>query len=214
MNLDLPLPLYVARELGYAVFTKGELNLNVIGIRTSETQAGSFDDWLTASYNVGGAPFVNWWRGTTDPGAYYLGERKKWLNEAGVAILAPGQYRGAYEIGPHGRSRYEALVQRGPVKVFRDTDLDTELDFAPQSIDEGHFGINIHASSMSPYTDDSDKSNARVGPWSGGCQVFARNHDFVQFMALVKRSMKTYGKRLSYTLITEAQIRDVLGRPA
>jgi len=44
----------------------------------------------------------------------------------GTAILVPGQYRGAYALGYHfGKP---ALQQVGNLKLFRDNDLDEQLD--------------------------------------------------------------------------------------
>ena len=65
------------------------------------------------------------WPITTDPGLYWL---ENPMNVDGTAILAPGQYRGAYRIGKH-RDDYQAVVQTGgEVAVYRDDDRNALLD--------------------------------------------------------------------------------------
>jgi len=116
------------------------------------------------------------------------------LNVSGTAILVPGQYRGVYKIGKH-RGQYEALVQLGGrVKVYRDRNKDEVLDMNPDTADEGYFGINIHKAGT---------QSTEVNKWSAGCQVFANEYDFRQFMNLVKRSAELWGETFTYTLVDE-----------
>ena len=83
------------------------------------------------------------------------------MNDKGVAILKPGQYRGSHTIGLH-QGKYEALKQGGKVKVYRDANRDMNYD--EKVIQEGVFGINIHkAGANSTYVEN----------WSEGCQVFS-----------------------------------------
>jgi hypothetical protein len=185
-------------QLGYKVFTNGKYNLNVIGIRKSEGQANIFDDELHLIYKDESGWVDRWWTITTDPGHYYLMSEDKQLNPAGTAILVPGQYRGVYKISRHGKSRYEALCQRnGKVKVWRDGNLDDQVDYGDNE-EEGYFGINIHAASSSPYKRDQVKDE--VGVWSAGCQVFKSTIDFRSFMKIVR---KQTSKAYTYTLLDE-----------
>jgi len=209
--MNAPLLLLRVAAMGHKVFTTGNLNLNIIGIRTSEVQAGAFDDWMTVTFRRDDAWVTRWWRCTTDPGRYYLERPDRWMNEKGVAGLVPDQYRSVYKIGLHGKSQYEALCQRnGPVKVYRDNDGDDQLDYDPATIQTGSFGINIHASSSSPYEGDKDRTGDRVGAWSAGCQVFARECDFREFMGLCRESRTLWGELFTYTLITEAHLQRTL----
>lgn len=61
-----------------------------------------------------------------DPGRAWL--TLGWGGPGGTAILCPGQYVDAYEVGNHN-GKYEALLQGRPVKVWRDYDRDGKLDF-------------------------------------------------------------------------------------
>jgi len=135
---------------------------------------------------------------TTDPGKYWL---ENPINPKGTAILVPGQYLGTWKLGKH-QGKYEALVQRKPVKVWRDNNKDSVIDYpyAHAQVSEGYFGINIHRSN--PY----DKSYV-VDRWSAGCQVFQAIDDYKEFMDLCKSSSDLYGNSFSYTLVTEEELR-------
>ena len=114
--------------LGLSVFTDGDWNLNIVGIRKNNGTPDSYDDWLHVLFKVDGAWRDRFWPVTTDPGLYYLMSKDRQINPAGTAVLVPGQYRGAYKIAKHGKSGYEALCQRnGKVKVWRDNNHDDNL---------------------------------------------------------------------------------------
>ena len=136
----LPPILQAVQSKGFKVFTDGDYNLNITGIRSPERVANAFDDRLCVTYKLNDMWNTETFEITTDPGSPYL---LKPINNYGCAILVPGQYRGAYSIGKH-RGQYLALIQTGKVKVFRDNDRDNILDMDPETIQDGYFGINIH----------------------------------------------------------------------
>lgn len=178
------------RKLGYRFFTNGDYNLNIIGIRNKQLNTNTFNDELHLIYKVGGKWVDNRFEITTEPGFRLL---KNPMNSKGCAILVPGQYNGCYQLGLH-KGKYTALVQRAPVKVYRDSNRDTIVDMNPRTIDEGYFGINIHKAG----TDSKIVDN-----WSGGCQVFKREVDFNKFIEVCKRSSKLYGNKFTYTLLND-----------
>lgn len=192
--------LYNFQELfkrkGYAYFTKGAYNLNIIGIRTNHNNkvTNKFDDFLVVIYNnEKGREIRCIYRITTEPGVSFM---KNPLNKKGTAILVPDQYRGTYKIDKH-RGKYEALCQRNkPVKVYRDGNKDDVYDMLPETIESGMFGINIHRSNE--WVDAT-----AVNKYSAGCQVFESPVSFKSFMTIVKRSAAIYGNSFTYTLITE-----------
>lgn len=184
------------KKKGYAFFTSGAYNLNIIGIRSAGAHiTDSFDDVLVLIFKT---PNGKWQRKvyaiTTDPGRYYV------LNPVarkGTAILVPGQYRGAYQIGKH-RNKYEALCQRKPVKVYRDSNKDEIYDYDPNTLEEGLFGINIHKAGI---------VSQRVNTWSAGCQVFSNSIDFTSFMNYCKQQVASgKGKTFTYTLLKEEDL--------
>ena len=190
-------------SLGFAVFTDGDWNLNIIGIRKRlESYVDRFDDALHCIYKEKGRWVDRWWPITTDPGLHYLMSADKQLNPAGTAVLIPDQYRGVYKIDKHGKSRYDALCQRnGTVSVWRDDNHDEVVDYEG-SESSGYFGINIHASSSSPYR--KNRVANRVGVWSAGCQVFQDTQHFREFMKICNKQRSERGwDSFTYTLMDE-----------
>ena len=188
------------KKKGYRWFEGGDYNLNIVGIRNSETGGkvtNRFDDWVTVSYSIGTNMMYHQFDATTDPGSHW---EKNLLNEAGVAILVPGQYRGSHKIGLH-QGKYQALRQKSPLKVYRDNNKDGTYDFSEESIKEGIYGINIHRA-----TGREGGKSVQIDKWSAGCQVIAANDDFKLFMELVNKSATLYGNSFTYTLIESSDI--------
>ena len=184
------------KNKGYAYFTNGAYNLNIIGVRASGAViTNSFHDILLIIYKT---PTGTWNRQiyqiTTDPGQFYM---NKPCNSKGTAILVPGQYRGTYKIGLH-RGKYKALCQNKLVKVYRDNNKDSVYDYDPNKLDEGMFGINIHKAGT---------LSKRVDTWSAGCQVFASETEFRAFMNYCNKQIKYgHGDTFTYTLLKEEDL--------
>lgn len=186
------------KEKGYAFFTKGEYNLNIIGIRanTNGDITNKFDDILVVDYNTKVCHKRHIYSITTDPGKYYMDRP---AISKGTAILIPNQYRGVYRIDKHN-GKYDAICQRlGPVKVYRDRNKDNKYDFDYKTIEEGYFGINIHRSHEYVIKSTIDK-------YSAGCQVFDNPKDFIAFMTICKRAKEIWGNKFTYTLIEEKDL--------
>ena len=131
---------------GYRYFKSGDLNLNIIGVRNSETKnrvTNAFDDCMTLSYKLDGEWKFHCFKCTTDPGTHWV---ENLLNPNGVAILKPNQYRGSHKIGLH-QGKYEALKQQKPLEVYRDDNQDGIYDCLEEDVEKGIFGINIHSNS-------------------------------------------------------------------
>jgi lysozyme len=125
------------------------------------------------------------WNANVDP------SRLGWNAKAGkpMAQLKPGVYR--YRLGKHGINRgnpYPALVQAGPVTVYRGAEEET-----------GWFGINIHAAGGSATTAPRSTS-------SEGCQTIPgryglRGSQYDSFISLVASELKrNNAKTVSYVL--------------
>lgn len=183
---------YVA-SLGHAVFERGKYNLNIIGIRSKTHEPNKFDDRICVVFKDEVGWITRTWSATTDPGQYWLDHPMK---PTGTAILVPGQYRGVYKIGTH--RTYTALTQRGGrVKIYRDGNKDEVLDHDPESITEGYYGINIHK---------AGEESTEVNRWSAGCQVFANERDFDEFMSICTAAKSLWGEFFSYTLVDEPEM--------
>ena len=184
------------KRKGYAYFTNGRYNLNIIGVRRKVHDneiTDKFDDYLVLIYKTQNREVRRLYSITTEPGYYYM--VKQLLNKKGTAILVPGQYRGCWQIGKH-KGKYKALVQVKPVKVYRDANKDKVYNMNPKTIDTGVFGINIHRSKEFGSSDKIDR-------WSAGCQVFKIAEEFKSFMKICEEQSKLYGNSFTYTLINE-----------
>lgn len=191
----------IFKRKNYSYFDKGNYNLNIIGVRSNKNNkvTNIYDDCLVLIYNT----YSGWKRQiytiTTEPGLNFMQNPS---NYKGTAILAPGQYKGAYKIDKHN-GKYDALCQRNkPVKVYRDNNKDAIYDYKPKNIDTGMFGINIHRS-------NEFWTRTTIDNYSAGCQVFNDPKEFLSFMSLVKKSAKIYGNCFTYTLINEKDIDDL-----
>lgn len=176
---------------GYQFFDDGKpFTVNIIGVRSEQLIANSFDDWLYLIYkDENGAAQIHEFPITTDPGTYWLQHP---MNVNGTAIVVPGQYINIYEVGLH-QGKYEALKQKRPIKIWRDNTKDNKIDQGG-TIYEGVFGINIHRS-------NAKTASTVVEKWSAGCQVFKKASDFNFFMEICKKSTH---KQYSYTLLEES----------
>lgn len=193
--MECPDPHRIAEVMqakGYAVFRdpRGH-DLNLVGIRTADTTANRFNDWLTVFYWFDGDWTSFGFHATTDPGTYW---RLHPDNVHGTAIVKPGQYRGAHRIGRH--KGYKALRQQGPITVYRDADRDDVLDTTGVPEETGIFGIDIHRANEAVPSIQVDK-------WSAGCQVVQDPDQFLFLLTLCDRAAAKYGNSFTYTLLTE-----------
>lgn len=182
---------------GYTYFTRGNYNLNIIGVRsnTNKRVTNKFDDVLVVIYRDNNDVVVRkCFDITTKPGLYYMNNP---ANSKGTGILVPNQYRGCWEIGFH-QGKYKALCQRKPVTVYRDNNRDSVYDLEPNHTDTGIFGVNIHKAGT---------NSTQVDKWSAACQVFANSSDFATFMKLCDNQISNgNGKTFTYTLLNEEDL--------
>jgi hypothetical protein len=165
--------------------------MNIFGIRSNSTQSGKFDDILGYIYKDGSGK----WNavqnpGTTDTGTFYL--KNIWPGQTGAALLAPGQYKGAYQLGTH--YTYQAFVETGgPVTIYRDYNRDAILDFNNGTKETGYFGINLHRANAYGITQ-------LIANHSAGCQVWQNVDDFNNALQFGREHAARYGNRFTYTL--------------
>lgn len=179
---------------GYKYFTKGNYNLNIIGVRKNNHKqvTNKFDDVLVVIYQDNNDKTIRkCFDITTEPGIYYM---KNPMNRKGAGILVPNQYLSTWKLGLH-QGKYTALVQQKPVEVFRDTNKDDKYDLNFEVIDRGLFGVNIHR---------AGNASKQIDKWSAACQVFANADDFNTFIKLCKKQVEERnGETFTYTLINE-----------
>jgi len=183
---------------GYKFFETGDYNVNIVGVRNSETAGkvtNRFDDLITVSYKIDGEWQYHEFDCTTDPGTHWV---ENVMNKKGVAILKPGQYRSSHKIRKH-LGQYEALGQQNPVTVYRDNNKDGKYDLV--KTDTGLFGINVHRASKY-----AGKKSTQINKWSAGCQVIAANDDWTKFMKIMRKARDTWNNNFTYTLIESKDI--------
>jgi hypothetical protein len=188
-------------QKGYAYFTLGEYNLNIIGVRSNNKKriTNLYDDYIVVIYNTPTMSKRAIYAVTTEPGLYYMLNPLK--DSKGTAILMPGQYRGCWQLALH-KGKYKALCQRKPVKVYRDGNKDDVYDMLPETIDKGIFGINIHRSH--PFYD-----SPKVDKYSAGCQVFQSPSAFNSFIRICEEQRARFGNSFTYTLVDETELNEI-----
>ena len=175
-------------------------DVNIVGVRNSETNGrvtNAFDDCMTICYKVEGEWKFHCFPCTTDPGTHWV---ENILNDRGVAILKPGQYRGSHKLRLH-QGKYLALGQKKPMSIYRDANLDGKYDLIEESVREELIGINIHRA-----TSRAGGKSTRVDKWSAGCQVIADNDDWHEFLDICQAAREIHGNSFSYTLLESNDI--------
>jgi len=200
-NFSHKLLLKTMNKFNYRIFT-GNLQLNIIGIRSVDVSTKFFNDMLYLFYHDNGKLYIKKYIITTVPGIYWL---VNLLNKKGTAILKPDQYIDSHILGTH--KNYTALIQQGknPVTVYRDTNLNKYIDLDSKT-EIGYFGINIHKASIFKITD-------YIGKWSAGCQVFKNKKDFTEFISICKLASDNQPNPgfFTYTLLDEFNIINSIG---
>lgn len=192
----------VAKNLDYALFDKGNINLNIWGIRCDVDDTDTFNDLLLVFYkrpgegvnpNLAGKWRYDFYSITTDPSTASL---IKPINSRGCAVLVEGQFRSAFKLGKH-KGDYDALVQAKPLPLYRIKSFNGNLNKAITEcpIKDEIAGINIHRASKW-------KISRMIGLYSAGCQVFESVRDYEdKFMPLIKAAAEKYGNMFTYTLV-------------
>jgi|TARA_R110000765_G_scaffold102030_1_gene190642 hypothetical protein len=202
--------IYTREQIQAAVESKGykwfhdtnnkNYDVNIVGVRNSKTLnevTNKFDDCMTISYKIDGEWQYHEFDCTTDPGTHWV---ENVMNDKGVAILKPNQYRRSHKLRLHG-GKYLALGQQNPVTVYRDNNRDDNYDLNESKTDTGVFGINIHRASKY-----EGKKSSRINKWSAGCQVIAANDDWHEFLDICQAAREVWGNNFSYTLLESKDI--------
>lgn len=187
----------VMQAKGQAIYDTPEIdwNLNIVGIRAADPEPGTFNDTMTVFHRFRGVWEIYYYHLTTDPSIEYLQHP---INGSGTAILKEGQYKGAYKLDIHNRGLaggHLALCQRlKQVTVYRDSNRDARCNLLDGTTETGMFNINIHRT-----TDD----HVRRQRFSAGCQVFADQRQFDDFILKCKAGQQAFGNKFTYTLLHE-----------
>jgi hypothetical protein len=171
---------------------EGIMEINIFGIRNSDVKANTFDDAVGVLYkDINGEWVTVVYEATTDPGGY---ARTNPMNHDGTAIIVPGFHKACYKLGLH--KGQEAMEQIAPMTYVRDANKDLVLDFLYKAtgwkVFKENGKTNIHR---------AGKASKLVDQWSYGCQVFAKEEDFLKFLKIIKSSIAYgYNNVFDYTL--------------
>jgi hypothetical protein len=183
---------------GFRLWTKGDYNLNVIGIRNPDDQAAldAFNDAMLWLWRVAGEWQFAVFKITMDPGQPSVKSPRR--TDGTARLIAPQQISRLWVQGNHHASdpkkAYRAGVQSAApenIRVWRvKGDLDAGAEFRNVR------GINYHRANR-------DAVSTVVGAWSEGCQVNCNPKHFEYSLMLWDLQVKSWGeggKYLSYTL--------------
>lgn len=186
------------KSSGMVVFTQ-PYSVTLGGIRSSDNVSNKFNDAIFASYFDREAKLHSViFKGTVDPG---LSSRLKPSNSKGVAIIQHGvQHRGVYEYqnpktnkSQRGHKGKEAFRQVKPMKLWRDPNKDSKLDFG------------LHEELSLSYTNGHDMGviGNDVNGWSEGCWgSIEKNMDKLYEYARIQIE-KGLGDKFSFALLHE-----------
>jgi hypothetical protein len=197
INLTIDSVLQAYQKYNYKLFTDGEYNLNIFGVRLNDN-LDQFTDIRGVLYKI----HDNWilWQTpcTTKAGLFAL---KHPENPMGCATLKEGQYCGNWTIGYHKgivEPSHRALIQKADgykLPVYRDFEKDGIIRFIPNHLQDNGLGINLHGTYN--YNGATPPS---VYNWSEGCQVIGSETDQMTFMNLCDKAAPIHGNSFSYTL--------------
>jgi len=166
----------------------------IVGIRSTEDDTDKFDDKF---YIFRDKEFVTMTTGTTNPGKPVLTGGFLKYNKNGAAVVKSDSWY--YDVWSYGKhmSKMPALLQTGPITVYRDGDQDGKTE-EQGKLETGYFGINFHAATY----DESFKGlQENIGGWSAGCQVVNDKKKHLEIIALIKAQ-----KKISYVLLKEFDV--------
>jgi len=192
MSFPIDIIIRTMVDKDYCIFRNGSVNL--VGIRNPNRTANYFDDLLYPFRIVENGVVSKEYAITTDPGSYWL---ENPMVVDGTAILKEGQYLGLWYYSTYGRM-YPHLKQKGICTVYRDNNKNKTLEMNADNLHSGNFGIELHRSA-SGFTKEVNK-------WSAGCQVFADNDQYDEFIADIKEDADKYGNSFSYTLLNAEEL--------
>ncbi len=209
LNLEPPIASYEVEQLlsvyedkGYQINEK-PYQINMLGIRRDDIFDNMFSDRFVIFWKNGEMAWekkeFEW---TTLPGTKGQGGVFNPLTVAGmtgVAVLKEGQYLDTWRFYDTytGWLRYPYFQQEKKVKIYRDSNRDTIVDYEmPEQ--EGWYGINIHR--MSGNGQNQRYVNSTYVTWSLGCQG-APEPIFMEVVELARACAKTHGNLFTYTLI-------------
>ena len=182
----------VYTKKGHVIFKDDSkpYNLNYGGIRDL---GGQWNDIFFIFWFYNGLVNMVQWKGTADPGAFYL---KDPMNVKGSAIIPDGQHLGLFGEGMH-KGRYWALTPCRELAVWRIPEGWTYADIDKLSnleLDTGWHGTNSHRA-------HDEVEVMKIGKYSAGCQVTLNPDEYDVAVEIWKKGFEYWGPKLSFTIV-------------
>lgn len=189
------------QKKGYVFYDTGNFNLNMGFIREND----NFTDRLTDTFFIAyrdalGIKRCFYCAATTKAGiSPALLNPKVVAGMKGVAVIVPGQYRGAYRFVDSyvGWLKYPYFQQVRPVKLWRDPNGDLKID--KEHVQEILAGINIHRMS------GIGMIGGILSNWSEGCCGFDELN-WREALPIFRASVKAYGEIFTETILEASDI--------
>lgn len=179
-----------ALKNGFKVFLSKDMDLNIIGARNPEPRPDEFDDLLHVVYKLDGKYIETIFPATLDAGKHWMENPSR--SDGTAVLIHPYQYRSAFTFGMH-KGQYDCLVQRKEIPVWREKDLDLEIDEHNPST---AWAIQIHRAA-------SHERSSQVGRYSAGCLVIQTG--FSEFMDLCRQQKTFTGSSIFSLTILEGR---------
>ena len=185
MNITIDKLKEIYKSKGYVFFENGEMNLNIIHIRTKEIFDNSYSDISLLVYKLNNQWVIKQYPSSTMAGWHY--ESGNDMNPKGVGVVVEGQYRASWRfINSYTQSHKSPhLNQIKPIKVYRDRDKDHRLDRI--NIETAVDSYNTHRGGLN-----------RVDNWSAGCTVIKANVE-KEFFGTIAKASRIYGDVFTQT---------------
>lgn len=218
-----PLPPVAAAIARMYKLDRRELVPHLVGVRRNTVPLGppedtdpfaaspydsltnEWDDWLGLVYFDGTLWREHLFKATTDPGNLATYPAR------GTAVMKPGQYVDAYQLGTHRKGTdyaHQAIINWGLTapSYWRVRRRGLELEVEREG--DEYIGLNIHRASKGGAPD-------LVGPYSAGCQVMANIEDWNWFLAKVTElhAYAADAHALDYMTYTLLMLSDVTEAP-
>ena len=195
----------VMLKKGHKFFGGGDYNLNLIAVRENDTFENTFSDTLYCIYKKAGTwqmLTLNW---TTLAGTLGIGGEKNPLTGAqtgtgvdGVAVIAEGQYLGAYQFLDtyRGFLSYPYFTQIKNISYYRDNDKNGIITRGKLYV--GNYGTFLHRMSNNGVV--SGYVNFDWASWSQGCNG-APEPEFRKLVDVARQAVIFWGDKFSYSVI-------------
>ena len=178
----------IVEAQGFKFFDKGDYNLNLIFVRSSDRFTDVYDDTLFIAYRVNNKEVVTELNCSTDAGIYYFSINPFKFNPKGVAIIQMGQQvLGSHRYTTRKFLGQPFLEQIVPMKYWRDKNKDTVIDKSVEEISIASTQVHNGGSIL-----------ARIYNWSAGCSILPKEQ-YPIFLSIIDKARAIHGDIFSTT---------------